>query len=339
MRKIPGFCGGLCVAAALFAFGLAGSAQEKSTKNAGDQPPANVLAWRPGILYSAAMQTFAVPNPISIAAVRVMAAADDTTAQLLFPDWEMALDAPIPLPERLLELQQDDTPIPNKAKPLQKLTQRELAYWALLDDALIDCNSVRPELFKKAAEENDYATYDHLFKQPGEWRGKVVPVEGKLLRVRKWRPSQKAQEAGIPFVYEGWIAGQTPGRPPYWVLFTTLPEGLEVRETMRRPVKFYGYFIKRVIYQADKVERRTNLLIGPTLYLMDDPTAQRDEAPFSRDVLYIAIGGLFSIAVVLGALHLFFRRGDKAIHSRLSVMRDKQPLGLGDDETHANEAG
>jgi hypothetical protein len=310
---------------------LAVQAQDKNDKASDEKPLPNVLSWRPGILYSAAMQTFAVPNPISVAAVRVMAAADEQTAQLVFPEWDLVLDAPIPLSQRLLDLQQDDTAIPQKTKKVQQLNQRELAYWSLLDQALIDSKSVRSELFKKAAAENDYATYDHLFRQPQEWRGKVVPVEGRLLRVRKWRPSERAQQAGIEYVYEGFIAGQTPNRPPYWVLFTTLPEGLPVRETMSVPVTFYGYYIKRVVYPAEKVDRKTNLLIGPTVYLKERP-AQTDEAPFSRDVLYMAVGGLVGLALVLAGLHLYFRRGDKAIQSRLAVLRDRQPLGIADDE-------
>src|SRR5438445_818086 len=110
MRNVRALGGSLCVVAALLVVGSAGPAQEKGDNKAAE----NVLAWGLGIRVSAAMQTFALPSPISVAALRVIAGRDDRVAPLLFPEWEMVLDAPIPLRQELLDLQQDDTPIPNK---------------------------------------------------------------------------------------------------------------------------------------------------------------------------------------------------------------------------------
>src|SRR5438128_796741 len=94
MRKVRALGGSLCVTAALLATALAGSAQDKSEKTAGDpkhalpnagndaalnaaQPPTErplrFQDFGTGIRISAAMQTFAVANPISVAAIRVMA--------------------------------------------------------------------------------------------------------------------------------------------------------------------------------------------------------------------------------------------------------------------------
>jgi hypothetical protein len=330
----------------LIAFVIAGSAglaQPKGDKPNGDdavvQPgQIGVLETNDGIRISAALQMMAVPNPTVVVANRIAAVSSPETGPRLFPEWDLVPDGPLPLSDRLLGMLRDDTPIPNKATPVPELTQSERAYWAIQDEALFACKVVPPELFKKAAEKNEYVTFDHLFENPNRWRGEVVPVVGKLLRVRKWRPSQKAQDLGIDFVYEGFVAGQTPHRPPYWILFTKLPEGLKVQETMSQPITFYGYFIKRVRYQAENVERRTNLLIGPTVYLQEKAAPPPPSTPFSREVLFATFGGLLALATVIVTIHWWFHRGDRKIHSRLAALRDKQPLGLEGDEPAGPQA-
>jgi hypothetical protein len=327
---------GACVWVFCLVFALAGTAQEKGQQD-GAKPDKDAFGFaqsQTGMRISAAMQVFAAPNPVVLAANRIMAVASAETGPVLFPEWDLTIDAPLPLSEKALSLLRDDTPIPNKAKHVWELTPDERAYWAILDEALIASKLVPPELFKKAAtaEENEYVTFDHLFNHTEQWRGKVVPVKGKLLRIRKWRPSQQAQAAGVEYVYEGFVAGETPHRPPFWILFTTLPEGLKVQETMSQPITFYGYFIKRVQYPAEKVDRRTNLLIGPTLYLDKKMEPAAPETPFTRQVLFIAAGGLFAMAVLIFTMHWWFHRGDRKIHSRLAEMRDKEPFALSDDE-------
>src|SRR6516164_7349023 len=49
--------------------------------------PAGFLAFGPGIRISAAMQLLAVPNPVSVSAVRLMAALDGNSGPLLHPEW------------------------------------------------------------------------------------------------------------------------------------------------------------------------------------------------------------------------------------------------------------
>jgi hypothetical protein len=334
MRRLRA-CGLLAAFLALSAIAPRAGAQEKQAP----APAENVLAFGQGIHVSAAMQVFAVRNPVSIAAIRVMAASDGRIQPLLFPDWELVSDAPIPLPREILEKLSDGTPIPDMKKALSQYRDDELAYWVIQDRALINSALVRPELFKNAGEANEHATFDHLFNTPNDWRGQVVKVQGHMLRIRKWRPSKNVQEAGIDWVYEGFIAGQTPHRPPYWVLFTTLPEGLKVQETMSVPVTFYGYFIKKLKYPAEKVDRVTNLLIGPTVFVdAQEAAVTPPSTPFSRDVLFATVGGLFTLGVVIVALHWWFHRSDRAIQTQLTVLRERgtQPF-VDEDEAGVNE--
>ena len=167
----------ICVAgwafAALLAFGFAGVAQEKGNpKDAlpkegvgqqdavlpGNQPQVGFFEFGQGIRISAAMQMIAIPNPIVVAINRVAAARHGETGPLLFPEWDLTLDAPLPLTTKWLHEIQDGTPIPNMAVPIpwHERKVEERAYIQLQYEALIDSKLVSDELFKKAGEENRF---------------------------------------------------------------------------------------------------------------------------------------------------------------------------------------
>jgi hypothetical protein len=325
------------VIAALLASGLAGSAQEKSDKapaeakqalpkggndiNVGGpagpaDKPLRFEETRPGILFSAAMQTFAVANPVSVAALRVIAIEGETGA--------------------LLERIADGTRNPNLATPIpwHERPEEDKAFIHLQWEALIDSKIVPAELFKKAGEEkeNRWITFDDLWNRPSEHRGKIIAVKGKLIRLRAHKITKpEATAQGIDFIYEGWVVGQTPKRNPYCIVFVTLPDGLEPQETMDQPVTFYGYYIKKYRYDAQNTVRETHLLIGPTVILGKAPTAvPATQDIFSRDFLYVVSGGVFALALVLWGLHLWFRRSDRAVHDKLMSYRERQ-LDLGDE--------
>jgi hypothetical protein len=287
------------------------------------------------------MAIFTVPNPIVVAANRIMVVASAETGPFLYipwPEWSLELDAPPPLTTKWLHDLKDDAPFmgPGGKRPWPDLTEDEKATWLVFHEALVNSNLVPAELFKKAGQENSYVTYDHLSKRPNEYRGKVVPVVGRMLRLRKWPTTARAAAQGIDFVYEASVAGQTPNRPPYSIYFLTPPDGLEPAETMDRPVKFYGYFIKKFRYEGDKGKHfSTHLLVGPTVTLEAAPPAPPPETPYTRMVLFAIAGGCLGLTALIVAMTLWFRRGDRAIQDKLALLRDRQPLNL-DGEAAAN---
>ncbi len=360
MRFVPGLCGWLCMTAALLMPLPVGSAQEKSEKNGGEPgpalpkddngaavvvPPERPIRWQdhgPGLRVCAAMHTFAVANPLSAAAVRVMVTGGETGV-LLSPEWDLDLQEPLPLSRKWLDRIQDRTRNPNLwvPKPWHERPERDRAFIHLQWEALIDSKIVSPDLFKKTGEEkeNRWVTYDDLWNHPAEYRGRVVRVQGKMIRLRAHRVRKvEATNQGIDFIYEGWVVGPTPHRNPYCIVFVALPDGLEPQETMDQPITFYGYFIKRFLYDAQTATRQTNLLIGPTIYVENVvPVPPPRQEIFSRDFLYFAGGGLLAIAVMLWGLHLWFRRSDRAIHRQLAAYRDRQ-LQLADEPLPPEEA-
>jgi hypothetical protein len=356
MRFVPGLCGWLCVTAALLAVASGGSAQDKGDKNASEpgpalpkdgkgaglfgpaEPPERPIRWQDhghGLRVCAAMHTFAVANPISVAAVRVMVAGGETGV-LLSPDWDLELQEPLPLSRQWLDKIQDRTRNPNLAVPMpwHERPEADQAFIRLQWEALINSKIVSSDLFKTAGEEKEsrWVTFDDLWNHPAEYRGRVIRVQGTMIRLRAHKVRKpEATAQGIDFIYEGWVVGQTPHRNPYCIIFVTLPDGLEPQETMNQPITFYGYFIKRFIYDAQTATRQTNLLIGPTVYVGKvAPTPPRSDDIFSRDFLYFAGGGLVAIAVALWGLHLWFRRSDRAVSRQLATFRDRN-LQLADE--------
>jgi hypothetical protein len=341
---------GAWLAAALLLPRLAGHAQEKGDK----VPEGNAVlpkdgvakqgvpqgnekdfgfeeTWN-GVRVTAALQMIAVPNPIAVVGTRLAAAENPLT----WPDWELTLDSPLPLSWDLLKELKDKTPVPNiTQRPLSDLKPDELAYYKVVCQALIYSRLVPPDLFEKVGEDEDhrFITFDHLWKTPDVFRGQVVPVKGRMIRLRKWEAPRLAQENGVKYFWEGWVVGQTAKRNPYCIVFVTLPEGLKEAEKMDRPIRFYGYYIKRFRYDAEDAKRETHILIGPTVFLDKAPIVDAtDSGIFSQHVLLATAGGIFGLTVLLAALFVWFRRGDRKIQARLALLRDK-PLELGSAET------
>jgi hypothetical protein len=303
------------------------------------EPEYGFLQSPAGIRISASLQMMAIPNPIAALGVR-LAAASGEVGPLLWPEWEVALDAPPPLPFKYLADLQDGTPIPQNLaqKDPKAWTPDERAYLHILNDALINARLVPAKLFEDAAKKQEYVTFDDLWRNPAEYRGEIVPLRGRMIRLRRHKTPTRAQASGIEYVYEAWVVGQTPKRNPYCILFTDLPPELQPQETMDQPVRFNGYYVKKFRYDADKAVRMTHLLIGPTVYPEPVATPPAPYMPFSRMVLFGIMGGSLALFLALVAMALWFRRGDKAIHSKLASLRE-QTLNLSDEEAPDSPSG
>ncbi len=63
-------------------------------------------------------------------------------------------------------------------------------------------------------------TFAHLWNTPERYRGKVIPIQGRLARLRKNDATLAAQKQGVRYVYEGWIFGPTEHSRPFWVVYS-----------------------------------------------------------------------------------------------------------------------
>jgi hypothetical protein len=190
------------------------------------------------------------------------------------------------------------------------------------------------QAFANSARENKWITFGHLIREPREYRGKVVHVEGRLKRLRREPAPEPVKKEGIPFLYEGWVFGETVGSNPLCVLFTELPPGLKEGEDLNDKVAFNGYFFKKYLYQAaDQKWRYAPLLIGRTVSVVKEPAAPSPTAHLpSVMVASILAMVVFMVALVVG-LSWWFRRGDRRTQARLAEAKaapffdDEAPAG------------
>ena len=160
-------------------------------------------------------------------------------------------------------------------------------------------------------------TFAHLWEQPGDFRGQVIHVEGRLKRLRQFDAPRPAAAEGVRVVYEGWVFAEEYFSNPFCVLFTELPPGLRPAEKMEYHVAFDGYFFKRYRYQAGDGLREAPLLIGHTLKLLDAPAAD-SSLPMSQQFLLLLVGFAVVVILLLVGTGWWMRRGDRRVQERLA---------------------
>jgi hypothetical protein len=315
------------VALAVIAFGSFGHAQDVAATKTSKED----LFWevRQRQEAAAAAQLILAGNPLTATVLR-----HESLRWNVWREPAFIGDAVPALSQKWLNEVRDGTPMPNlKGKAPDEIRDDQTAIVKLLSQALVFANNTPLDAFARSAEENKHVTFAHLWEDPHLYRGRVIPIKGRLLRLRKHNAPLEAHEKGVPDVYMGWIAGPTRGSHPFEVLFPILPDGLQVAEEMNREVTFYGYFLKKIMYEgADKKRHETPLLVGPTVILAE-PAAAPAATPTSMKMIAAVSMVIIAVAVGLALLGWYYRRGDAAVKKRLARLQGERAVTFGDDET------
>lgn len=228
----------------------------------------------------------------------------------------------------LLEL--DKRTVPDLTK--RKGTRAEVNFILLHRDALIKAAKVPAKAFAERAKDDTHLTWAHLYNEPHRHHGKVVTVEGKVHRLRKYDAPASLREKDIPFFYEAWIEGPTEGANPFACQFTRLPAAIKVAEKFESPpvVTFHGYFLGRYRYRGGEgKDFVTHLLIGPTIVPRARPAdadAGAPASPLAYLVLYGIIGVIGVVTVIMVGLNLWFRRGDQQVRERIAQIQAQRAV-------------
>ncbi len=197
------------------------------------------------------------------------------------------------------------------------------AYWQFL----VQAHYTSATAFTQAARRD--VTYVHLFNEPENYRGQVVHVSGRLIRLLRFDPPMEARAAGVSDLYEGWIMTDAFGENPVCVAFTDLPPGLTVdnRRKYNESVSFDGYFYKRYRYKAGDSKkineyRDAPLLIGHTLTGQFGTSAAREESEtWGHDLIWLFLEVVGGAVVGLIVLTLWFRYHDRRVRHRIRASR------------------
>jgi hypothetical protein len=195
-------------------------------------------------------------------------------------------------------------------------------YW----QAVFHASRIGAAVFAKDSQKNRYVTFGHLYYEPAKYRGRVVHVEGRLLRLKRLDPPLHAQLRGLKELYEAWIATDQPGAHPVCAIIAHRPEGLEPGDQLNRNVAVDGYFFKRYRYISGRLDKEGNnqplstvLIIGPTIALRGGQSAAQ---PFALAAIWPWVVGFGAVvAAVLGAMIWWLRRSDRLVRARLAALR------------------
>lgn len=237
----------------------------------------------------------------------------------------------------------DNRWLPNLEKlQLDNIPPADLAFCGAYSEALVNAFDVPMDVFKKSAEENRTVTIAHLMSTPARYRGKVIGVQGRMVRLRREEPTHAAKEKGVKSTYVGWVFGPTKHSNPFCVQFPILPQGLEPSEKMDQEVQFYGYFLATYKYEGarndDNTPRilTTPLLIGPTVLVEKKaPVIEKAETPLALVILGLAVSFLLFLSVVFFLMFFWFQRGDRKVLSSLDEIKSKNlpPMFTNESET------
>jgi len=168
-------------------------------------------------------------------------------------------------------------------------------------------------------------TFSHIYGEPARYRGQVIHVEGRLLRLKRYAPPDEALEAGVSNLYEAWIHPEEFGAVPYVVILPAWTPGLSEDLLTKDKIEQYirvsvdAYFFKKWLYpNRDGREVEAPFLIGHSLVLLKvrDATSGGGSTWVTR-LIYAFLGLLLGLLALVVFLTYWFRKHDNAIRRRI----------------------
>ena len=216
--------------------------------------------------------------------------------------------------------------MPNvERKELKELSCPDWGMYLALLHALERSDSATLDMFKKSAAANDHVGYADLHERPAQYRGRVIPVKGRITRVRKVE-APRHLSVEIQFVYSTAIQGPFKNEPPFVVVFTELPAGVSYKDKLDMEVTFFGYFLGNVLFTGDAKNKEKDVvapyLVGKTL-IVDSIAPPPDTESYAGNIIVWTVGGFVCVFIAAVLLNFWFRRGDRRIEAQLAQVRDK----------------
>jgi hypothetical protein len=176
------------------------------------------------------------------------------------------------------------------------------AYWRLMEWAhRLPVNELRRHAQTKVF-------FTDFWEAPEDWRGKLVELKLNVRRVLSYEAPEN--ELGIETIYEAWGWSDESRTYPYVVVFTELPEGMEIGSDVREDITFVGYFLKILAYEASDKKRGAPMMVGQVIRTTKpSPSAKPSaEARKESELWFMLICGGALVLMMLYTGSRIFRR-------------------------------
>lgn len=189
------------------------------------------------------------------------------------------------------------------------------AYWRLM---AWQEHQTTAELLKHAATN---VTYNDLFQQPDQWRGKLVRLRVHLQQTVQ-ADNLPENPVGLTSLYEVW-GWNTDSQPyTYWFVVPRLPPGMPSGPRIVEEATFVGYFLKLLKYEDRQgITRATPLLVGRLIW---HPTPSGRVARIDEWQWVWYLAGLFLVWFVARRGLALWGRGKRPVRAP----DDKDPQQL-----------
>lgn len=172
-------------------------------------------------------------------------------------------------------------------------------------------------------------TFTHVINEPERYRGTVMRIDGRILRVNRFDPPVEAEAAGISDLYEAWVFNEAFGTNPFCLVFTVWPEGLS-RDLLGQPkinevvrISFDGFFFKNYRYKSkdrNGTLRETPLVVGRSLVV--HPAGDEEPSSAAGNIyllLYLFVASVVGLIFGIFGLTYWYRRSDRRMQQRLQA--------------------
>jgi hypothetical protein len=211
----------------------------------------------------------------------------------------------------------DERPLPENLLNKESEELEAMAYY----DAVMKAHRTSLAGFESVVDPD--VTFGHIFREPGKQRGKVVRIDGRIRRIRKYDAPEMLALAGIPTIYEAWLFNERYGFNPVCLITTELPPGVKVGEVLDGPAaEFVGYFFKKYRYKSPDSPGKNQFRDAP-LVIGRIKTAtsliQESDSSWTRGLLplFVTVVGCTGLFVLV--LTWWFRRNDARVRSRVKT--------------------
>ena len=198
--------------------------------------------------------------------------------------------APVRIDKRYLDVVKDNTVGVRR-------DEAEVFYW-LLDHA----RRVPAATLQRAGDRE--VQYINLMTEPDRYRGEPVTIEGDLFRLYEFEAGRNRY--GVTKVYEGWVFTGDSSHHPYRIVCTSLPNGIEPGENLRKPVRITGYFFKREGYRSNGGVHIAPTLLARRININPMPNG----IPLTSGILPYMTGAIMAIGLALLVTIVGFAIGD-----------------------------